>query len=117
MLQACERMLGPQDRCVALELSESMGKDELAGLIEAALAKLGPALIMVDMLGGTPWNAALLKGLPEGVEILSGLSLPLLLEALALRDSLEAPRLGAALKAKGREASVLASELLGGRRP
>ena len=114
MLSACERMLGPQARCAAITLEEGMGRDDLAALIQARLAELGPSLVLVDMLGGTPWNAALSKGLPEGVEVMAGLSMPLLLEALELRDSLEAPRLGALLKAKGAAAVALASQMLGG---
>ena len=117
MLKACELMLGPQGRCLAISLEEGMGREDLAQKIKAGLDELGPSLVVVDMLGGTPWNAALSTGLAEGVEVLSGLSLPLLLEALSLRDSLEAPRLGAHLKAKAPQAVALASELLGRKAP
>jgi PTS system mannose-specific IIA component len=113
MLQACEQMLGPQERCAALSLDGGMGREDLALQMAAKLREFGGCLVLVDMLGGTPWNAALLYGLADGDEVLAGLSMPLLLEALTNRDSLAPRPLAALLMAKAPEAVASASRLLG----
>jgi PTS system mannose-specific IIA component len=117
MLAACGRMLGPQPKCAAVALEEGMGGQDLAALIEARLGEFGPSLLMVDMLGGTPWNASLLRGLPAGCEVLAGLSLPLLIEALSLRGSLDPLGLGRELKARASSTVATASALMKDGRP
>jgi PTS system mannose-specific IIA component len=112
MLQAAERMLGPQERCAAFALDESMGREDLASALQAKLLELGPSLVIVDMLGGSPWNAALLHGLPKGSEVLAGASLPLLLEALTLRAELEPRALAAEVILRTAGSVVAASPLL-----
>lgn len=114
MLAACERMLGPQERCACIELSEDMGSQDLAARINAKRAEFGDCLVLVDMLGGTPWNAALAQGLPAGDDILAGFSMPLLLEALSLRHSLGPRQLAGALMGKAKAAVVSASTLIAG---
>lgn len=121
MLRAAERMLGPQARCAAISLAEGMGPEDLGAQVQARLAEFGPSLMLVDMLGGTPWNASLRSGLRGNDELISGLSLPLLLEALAGREGLAesaGPRaLAADLAQKAAASFVLASRLLGTKGP
>jgi mannose/fructose-specific phosphotransferase system component IIA len=95
----------------ALSLDPGMGPQDLSGLIHGACSRLGPSLILVDMLGGTPWNASLWQGLPQGCELLSGLSLPLLLEALADRG-LPPSQLAESLLSKAPGIVVSASRML-----
>lgn len=113
LLVACEAMLGPQGRCAALELQSSMGREELASQILARLDDFGPSLVLVDMLGGTPWNASLLGGLPQGCEVLAGLSMPILIEALSSRDRLAPRELGEFLLGQAPGMTVSATRLLG----
>ena len=58
MLEACEGMLGRQERCEALGLQPGMGLQDFAALLRAKREAVGPCLVLVDMLGGTPCNAA-----------------------------------------------------------
>jgi PTS system mannose-specific IIA component len=116
MLRACERMLGAQERCASIELTEGMGREDLAALIAAKRAGLGPCLVLVDMLGGTPWNAALAGGLDPDAEVLAGLSLPLLLEAVSLREKLAPRALASALARAAGASFAQASVLLEGKR-
>lgn len=117
MLRACERMLGAQERCACIELSEGMGREDLAAQIREKRAALGPCLVLVDMLGGTPWNAALAGGLDPGLEVMAGLSLPLLLEAMSLRETLAPRELASALAKEAAGSFARASVLLEGKRP
>src|SRR5262245_23809762 len=83
LLAAAESMLGPQEACRAISLSPQMGREDLMDEIGRARSLWpGDALVLVDVVGGTPWNAAMALGLGEQGEVLGGLSLPLLIEAL-----------------------------------
>jgi mannose/fructose-specific phosphotransferase system component IIA len=70
--------------------------------------------VIVDLACGTPWNSALLAGLPEGSEVMAGLSLPLLLEALELRGGLAAKPLAAELAERVPQSFARASALKAG---
>jgi mannose/fructose/sorbose-specific phosphotransferase system IIA component len=111
MLQAAEGMLGPQESCTALFLEPGMGIEDLIWQMHQA-ADNGEALFLVDMLGGTPWNAAVSLGLPQNHEVIAPLSLPLLLEALLSRQGLPARALGSLLR--GKSGLSLASQMLKG---
>ncbi len=116
LLGAAESILGRQDRAAALGLEASESREAFAGRVRAAADQLGaPALVLVDLAGGTPWNAALLCGLASDPgEILAGVNLPVLLEALGRRDGPGAsPRtLAADLAALGAAAFARASDLM-----
>jgi mannose/fructose-specific phosphotransferase system component IIA len=94
LIKTAVGLFGPQERCESLSLEPGMGREDLASAIAQKLAELGPSIIFVDMLGGTPWNASLLQGLPEGCEVLAGVSLPLLLEAFSQRGQRSPKELG-----------------------
>lgn len=115
MLHTAEQMLGPQERCAAFALENSMGREDLAALIEEKILAWKNCLVLVDMMGGTPWNSALLHGLPSDAEVLAGLSLPLLLEALSLREGLSPRDLGHALLERAPGVVKSASQLLKGK--
>ncbi len=74
---------------------------------------LGPhPLALVDIACGTPWNVAVTAGCTVKGDVLAGLSLPLLLEALSLRESLGPIELAAELKKRAPEGLQRAAELL-----
>lgn len=62
-------------------------------------ANEGAILIFTDILGGSPFNVStLLTHERENVEIFYGVNLPIFLEALAQRESMELTKLVAILK-------------------
>jgi len=67
-------------------------------------------LVLTDMFGGTPTNLSL-PYLSEGVEIVTGVSLPMLIKAAGLREGalVEVAR---AVAEQGRGAIFVASEIL-----
>jgi PTS system mannose-specific IIA component len=79
--------------------------------IERGLAEVGgTALVLTDMFGGTPTNLSL-PFLSERVEIVTGVSLPMLIKASALREGalVEVAR---AVREQGKGAIFVASEIL-----
>jgi PTS system mannose-specific IIA component len=80
--------------------------------IEGALAELGQegALLLTDMFGGTPTNVAL-SFLAPGVEIVTGVNLPMLIK-LSTHRSGSLGELARLAREQGRDSIAVASELL-----
>jgi PTS system mannose-specific IIA component len=80
--------------------------------VREAVAAVGgaPVLVLTDMFGGTPTNVSL-PLLGEGVEIVTGVNLPMLIKLIGLRegDLLEVARV---VRDQGKSAIYVASELL-----
>jgi mannose/fructose/sorbose-specific phosphotransferase system IIA component len=64
-----------------------------------------PTLVLVDMAGGTPWNAALaVAAQNERVRVVSGVSLPMLLEVTFSRQGTSIDQLAALAVQTGAQA-------------
>jgi len=71
-------------------------------------------LILTDMFGGTPSNLSY-SFLEEGhVEVLSGVNLPILIQATSMREKLKLDELAANLESFGKKSISLASGILKG---
>ncbi len=107
LLGAIESIAGPQQDIVCLGLAAGESPGVFEARLIAALASDAPALVLVDFLGGTPWNAALrVARQRERLRVVSGVNLPMLLEVAMLpRDDLE-QLTGAALDAGIRSIQV-----------
>ena len=70
----------------------------------------GPALVLTDMFGGTPTNVSL-PFLSPGVEIVTGVNLPMIIKLTTLRegDLVEVARV---IRDQGKSAIYVASEVL-----
>ncbi len=93
ILQSGSMIFGEQENVKAVTLMPSEGPDDLRAKMEAAIATFDnqdEVLFLVDLWGGTPFNQA--SGLFEGHQdkwaIVSGLNLPMLIEAYASRFSM-----------------------------
>ena len=69
-------------------------------------------LILVDMLGGTPCNTALLKTKDLKAEIITGVNLYMILSSFTHRESMDLKTLAAKVAEDGKRAIVLAKDLL-----
>lgn len=115
MLKTAQGILGPQEQAAALSLLPGMGLEDLGARIRESKAALDTGsglLVLVDLFGGTPCNAGLALCADPGVEVVAGVNLPLLVEALMLRAALPLPELARAAVEKGRESMVAASQQL-----
>jgi len=118
LIGAMEMIVGAQTLVAALSL-------QVADRIEDATTRLQEALdgadegdgvlVLTDMLGGTPSNLCLaLIGGPRPVEVISGVSLPMLLKAVQARRESDLRETAAQVKKVGRGAIIVASEVLAG---
>lgn len=108
-------ILGEQEQVEALSL---MVEDDITVAnkrLTEAVAKTDEGdgvLILTDMLGGTPSNLSLaLLGQP-GIEVISGVNLPMLLKATQSRQQHELRESASRVKEHARSSIVLAREVL-----
>lgn len=83
-LKSAELILGKIEQATAIGLQPEEGPDELFADAEKALAGIKPdesAVVLVDLLGGTPSNVVVrLLAAHPNLKIASGLNLPMLID-------------------------------------
>ncbi|MTI94609.1 MAG: PTS sugar transporter subunit IIA [Firmicutes bacterium] len=92
--EAMELIVGPQEQFKAINLEPDMAPEVLKEKMLAAVAEVDTgqgALIAVDLFGGTPCNIALAVTAETNAVCLVGVNLGMLLEAVGMRGSGEAP--------------------------
>jgi PTS system mannose-specific IIA component len=103
LLAAAELIAGKQDGVVTLGLQAQDAIEALPGRISEAIEHLGEVdgvLVFVDLFGGSPGNATLRCLAERDFECVSGVNLPMLLEVIMLRESMDAKDLvGQAIRA------------------
>lgn len=91
--ESAQMIFGPQDKFEAVVLKPSMGPDEFRANLEAAIKKVDSEqiLFLCDLWGGTPFNqsSAVFDGHEENWAIVAGLNLPMVIEALSERFTVE----------------------------
>jgi PTS system mannose-specific IIA component len=121
LIGAMEMIVGAQPLVAALSLQVSDRIEDATSRLQEALdgADEGDGvLVLTDMLGGTPSNLCLaLIGGPRPVEVVSGVSLPMLLKAAQVRRESDLRETAAQVKKVGRGAIIVASEVLAGPEP
>ncbi len=77
----------------AIDVIADQNPDEVRTLAQAAIARVNDGsgvLVITDVLGGTPANCTLQLCVPGEVEVIAGISLPMLLRAITYRhDTLD----------------------------
>jgi len=115
LLRTAQDIAGRQEAVAALSVTPDMGLDQVSQALADILQKLAPVdghLILVDMLGGTPCNTALLKTAGLTAEVITGLNLYMLLSSFTHRGNMDLKSLAAKVSEDGRRAIVLAKDLL-----
>ena len=117
ILQSVSMIFGEQQNVKAVTLQPSEGPNDLKAKMEEAIATFEnpeEVLFLVDLWSGTPFNQA--TGLVEGHEkwaIVTGLNLPMLVEAYGARLSMEtAHEIAAYIVGAGREGIKVCPESL-----
>lgn len=118
LIGAAEFIIGSRPESiesVSIDLSENAEK--LRGKIDRGIKKVmgqEGVIILTDMFGGTPSNLSY-SFLEEGhIEVLSGVNLPILIQAVNRRKKMELDQLAADLEAFGKKSISLASGILRG---
>jgi PTS system mannose-specific IIA component len=100
---------------ISIDLSENAEK--LRQKIDRGIKKVMGSegvIILTDMFGGTPSNLSY-SFLEEGrIEVLSGVNLPILIQAVNMRKKMKLDQLAANLEAFGKRSISLASGILKG---
>jgi PTS system mannose-specific IIA component len=112
LVNAARTIVGDIPRIAAVSIGWSDDVTAAREAIARALEDVGgePSLILTDMFGGTPTNVSL-PFLSPGVEIVTGVNLPMLIKVTSLRDGAlaEVARL---VREQGKDAIYVASEVL-----
>jgi|SRR5579875_2467878 PTS system mannose-specific IIA component len=86
---AAEMIVGPQERLLVVGMEPGADPANLRQQIERAVAALGSpeeALVLIDILGGSPANASANLA-NSGIPVICGVNLPMLLELLTQREN------------------------------
>ena len=112
LVNAARTIVGDIPSIAAVSIGWADDMADAKGAIERALQAVGPgpALVLTDMFGGTPTNVAL-PFLSAGVEIVTGVNLPMIIKLTTLRegDLVEVARV---IRDQGKGAIYVASEVL-----
>ncbi|MEJ5358522.1 MAG: PTS fructose transporter subunit IIA [Desulfobacterales bacterium] len=118
LLEASEFILGNRPAAtVAVSIDLNQNVDRLREKVAGAVKKVNQGdgvLVLTDMFGGTPSNISY-SFLEEGrLDVLTGVNLPVLVQALTQRERLPLVELAASLETYGRKSITLASGILKG---
>jgi len=116
LVNAARTIHGELPGIVAVSIGWADDAAAASAAIERGIAEVGgeAALVLTDMFGGTPTNLSL-PFLSEKVEIVTGVSLPMIIKAAGLREGalVEVAR---AVREQGKGAIFVASEILAARK-
>ena len=118
LIEAAEFIIGKKPEAlvsVSIDLSESADvlRAKIAEGIKAVRSEDG-VLILTDMFGGTPSNLSY-SFLEEGhIEVISGVNLPILIQAVNIRKKMRLNKLAVKLEEFGKKSISLASGILKG---
>ena len=118
LIEAAEFIIGNRpDALVSVSIDLNESAEVLRGKIAAGIKKVKSkegVLILTDMFGGTPSNLSY-SFLEEGqIEVISGVNLPILIQAANTRAKVDLTKLAVKLEAFGKKSISLASGLLKG---
>ena len=118
LIEAAEFIIGSRPdaiESVSIDINENAEKlrQKIAAGIKKVKSKEG-VVILTDMFGGTPSNLSY-SFLEEGrIEVLSGVNLPILIQAVNSREKMGLADLGVKLEIFGKKSISLASGILKG---
>jgi PTS system mannose-specific IIA component len=118
LIEAAEFIIGSRPEAlesVSIDLNENAEKlrNKISQGIKNVNGREG-VLILTDMFGGTPSNLSY-SFLEEGrIEVLSGVNLPIMIQAASMREKKKLDELAANLESFGKKSISLASGILKG---
>ncbi|MDR2709714.1 MAG: PTS sugar transporter subunit IIA [Elusimicrobiota bacterium] len=97
LLEAAEKIAGKQNNLYAVEMQSNESLPEMQAKLKDSLERIVDetgqgTLILVDMLGGTPCNAAVPLCRVFNTEIVTGVNLPMLLSAMFASKKFESAK-------------------------
>jgi mannose PTS system EIIA component len=118
LLRTAEGIVGPLEQCEAVSVGGGASMDDARARLGEAVKRVDTGdgvLVLTDMFGGSPANLAL-TFLDDGLDVVTGVNLPMILKLATARTGELGLRAAAELVAGyGQKNITLASELLRGR--
>jgi PTS system mannose-specific IIA component len=105
---------------ISVSIDPKQSVDEMRQLIAQALKRAdrgAGVLVLTDMFGGTPSNMSLSFVEETGVEVVTGLNLPMLIKLATLSEDKTLEELATFIKSYGQRNISVASEILPERNP
>lgn len=88
LIASAELIIGEIEDIQAVSLMAGMTIEDFYGKAEqAVIASKGNVLVLTDLFGGTPCNVAMMLRQKYDLKVLCGVNLPMLIEAVSLRDT------------------------------
>jgi mannose PTS system EIIA component len=114
LVRALERIVGKVVGLKALTIGWDDDLQQARRAVEQAITEVDPGggvLILTDMFGGTATNVTL-AFLREGVEIVTGVNLPMMIKYANIRDKCSLKEAAARIKEQGQRSIAIATEYL-----
>ena len=112
---AMEHVVGPQRNVATICIGPDDDMDSRRADIEACIARVDTGdgvVLLTDMFGGTPSNLAISMMTHPGVEVISGVNLPMLVKLAKVRSSQTLGECVDCAQAAGRKYIAAASSVL-----
>ena len=116
--QALEHVVGAQSQIESVTIGPDDDVEQRRFEIIEAVKRVDTGegvAILTDMFGGTPSNLAISVMSRPKVEVLAGISLPMLVKLAKVRESAAGPEAVAAAQEAGRKYCTIASRVLAGK--
>jgi mannose/fructose/sorbose-specific phosphotransferase system IIA component len=115
MVATLQMILGQSEGVQTVDLlpSDSLEsfKSKLEQVLEKVDSKKQGALVLVDMIGGTPFNVAMLTAQTHPLQVVTGVNLPMLITAVTGQDEQNLEDLAMKIQKVAREGIATSVEL------
>jgi len=114
LICSAEMIVGAQENVRAVALLPEESPAGFGDKLDAALADLDgqETLLLIDLFGGTPCNVSSRKVLQPNTEVITGMNMAMLIEALTSRDDMPLSELVVQVVEAGQKAVVNLKPLL-----
>lgn len=86
LIKSAKMILGPIDNIFSISFEPGEGREDLIEKYKSILGDNNNTLFLCDLFGGSPFNAAFEFAYGNDSEVISGVSLPMIIDILGLRD-------------------------------
>jgi len=120
LLNAAETIVGELPNFSAVSIGWHQDTQDAREELERAISRVQQGhgvLLLTDMFGGTPSNLAMTFLERDDVEVITGVSLPMLIKLAGMREPSDLLTVARDMREHGRNAIWVASDLLRGDKP
>ncbi|MCJ7622405.1 MAG: PTS sugar transporter subunit IIA, partial [Anaerolineaceae bacterium] len=117
LIKSAEMIAGEAKKVLAVSLLPGESPDAFEAKVNDIMGKIDneDTLILIDIFSGTPYNITARQVLKENVECVTGVNLPMLIEAILSRDSFTVKELAEFISQSGTDSIKYLKPLLTGK--